>query len=215
MPDLVIFDLDGTICDSKEGIFFSYRHVADVLGRPQPTLEELNDGLGGSLQHNIQKIFKLDNDEVQNAVLIYRDEYSLKGESLVVPFDDIIDVIDEIKSNNIIVSIATLKIQEFAVKLMEDWSIRDRFDLISGADYEGKLTKSDLISRCLQHAGIRAENAVMIGDSMDDMNAAMQSGVRFIAASYGFSLPKDLCESKGIQYAESPKDILRILGISR
>lgn len=207
-PKLVVLDMDGTISDSKEGIFFSYRHVADVLGKPQPTLEALNNSLGGSLQSNIQKLYDLDDSEVQNAVFIYRDEYSLKGESLVVPFDGIIESIDELVSKDILVSIASLKVQEFAVKLMVDWKIDDRFLGIHGADYEGKLTKSDLIRQCMDEAGAKPTETVMIGDSMDDLRSARKCGVHFIGAAYGFSLPKERCISEGIPYAESPSDIV-------
>ena len=71
---LAVFDLDGTIADSKDGIFFSYRHTAEVLGKPEPTLEQLNDSLGGPLPDNIQRLFNLDDDKVPEAVSIYRDE---------------------------------------------------------------------------------------------------------------------------------------------
>ena len=83
---LAVFDLDGTIADSKEGIFFSYRHVAEVLGKPEPSLEELNASLGGPLPENIKRLYDLDDDMVSRAVSIYRDEYSRKGESMVKPF---------------------------------------------------------------------------------------------------------------------------------
>lgn len=210
-PKLVVFDMDGTISDSKEGIFFSYCHVADVLGKPQPTIEELNESLGGSLHKNIQKLYDLDDSQVLDAVYIYRDEYSMRGESLVKPFEGIVECIDRIREKGMIVSIATLKVQEFAVKLMVDWKIDDRFDSICGADYEGILTKADLIRSCMEHADASKEETVMIGDSMDDLRSARECGVRFIGAAYGFSLSPDRCITEGIPYAMSPSDIPDII----
>ena len=206
-PKLVIFDMDGTISNSKDGIFFSYRHVADVLGKPQPTLEQLNMSLGGSLQSNIQRLYDLDDSEVQNAVFIYRDEYSAKGESLVVPFDGIKECINDLVSKNIIVSIATLKVAEFAVKLMVDWEMEKLFKSIQGADYEGRLTKADLIRACMKDADAEPSETVMIGDSMDDLNSARECGVHFIGAAYGFSLPEEKCISEGVPFALSPVEI--------
>lgn len=210
-PKLIVFDMDGTISDSKEGIFFSYCHVADVLGKPQPTIEELNESLGGSLHKNIQKLYDLDDSQVLDAVYIYRDEYSMRGESLVKPFEGIVECIDKIREKGMIVSIATLKVQEFAVKLMVDWKIDDRFDSICGADYEGILTKADLIRSCMEHADASKEETVMIGDSMDDLRSARECGVRFIGAAYGFSLSPDRCITEGISYAMSPSDIPDII----
>lgn len=210
-PKLVVFDMDGTISDSKEGIFFSYCHVADVLGKPQPTIEELNESLGGSLHKNIQKLYDLDDSQVLDAVYIHRDEYSMRGESLVKPFEGIVECIDRIREKGMIVSIATLKVQEFAVKLIVDWKIDDRFDSICGADYEGILTKADLIRSCIEHADASKEETVMIGDSMDDLRSARECGVRFIGAAYGFSLSPDRCIIEGISYAMSPSEIPDII----
>lgn len=201
---LAVFDLDGTIADSKEGIFFSYRHVAEVLGKPEPSIEELNASLGGPLPENIKRLYDLDDDTVSKAVSIYRDEYSRKGESMVKPFPGIIATIERIRAMGVRVAVATLKVDRFAFGLLNDWGIAWMFHSIHGADDEGEYTKADLIKWCMYDAGVSEDETVMVGDSMDDLEAARECGIRFIGASYGFSLPKERCDEEGVDSAESP-----------
>ena len=201
---LAVFDLDGTIADSKEGIFFSYRHVAEVLGKPEPSLEELNASLGGPLPENIKRLYNLDDDMVSRAVSIYRDEYSRKGESMVKPFQGIIATIERIRAMGVRVAVATLKVDRFAFGLLNDWGIAWMFHSIHGADDEGEYTKADLIKWCMYDACVSEDETVMVGDSMDDLEAARECGIRFIGASYGFSLPKERCDEEGVDSAESP-----------
>ena len=208
---LAVFDLDGTIADSKDGIFFSYRHTAEVLGKPEPTLEQLNDSLGGPLPDNIQRLFNLDDDKVSEAVSIYRDEYSRKGEALVQPFPGIIATIERVRAMGVRVAVATLKVDKFAFGLLNDWGIAWMFHSIHGADDEGEYSKADLIGWCMSDAGVSPEETVMIGDSMDDLEAARECGVRFIGASYGFSLPKERCESEGVASAGTPMDLADLI----
>ncbi|MGN0097933.1 MAG: HAD hydrolase-like protein [Candidatus Methanomethylophilaceae archaeon] len=208
---LAVFDLDGTIADSKEGIFFSYRHTAEVLGKPEPSIESLNASLGGPLPENMKKLFDLDDDMVSEAVSIYRDEYSRKGETLVKPFPGIIATIERIRAMGVRVAVATLKMDRFAFGLLDDWGIAWMFHSIHGANEDDELSKSDLIGWCMSDAGVSPEETVMIGDSMDDLEAARECGIRFIGASYGFSLPKEKCMEEGVDSAESPADLADLI----
>lgn len=208
---LAVFDLDGTVADSKDCIFHCYRHTAEVLGRPEPDIGTLGSGLGGSLPGNLQRMFDLDDGDVMDVLAIYRDEYSQKEKGTVRPFTGIIATIERIRAMGIRPAVATLKADRFAFGLLDDWGIAWMFHSIHGADEEGELTKADLLRMCMYDASVSPEETVMIGDSMDDLNAARECGVRFIGASYGYSLPRKRCEEESVDHADSPVDLADLI----
>lgn len=208
---LAVFDLDGTIADSKDCIFHCYRHTAEVLGRPEPDITLLESGLGGSLPGNLQRMFNLDDGDVMDVLAIYRDEYSKKEGNMVRPFTGIIATIERVRAMGIRPAVATLKADRFAFGLLDDWGIAWMFHSIHGADEEGELTKADLIRMCMYDASVSPEETVMVGDSMDDLRAAEECGIRFIGASYGYSMPKESCDEEGVDHADTPMDLADLI----
>jgi phosphoglycolate phosphatase len=204
---LVILDLDGTTANTLPTILECYRLTSKKMGRPEPTHEELMAGLGGSLYYNLKRMFGLNESEIAEAVSIYRGYYVAMGDSMVKPFDGIIEAVEELRSEGYLIGIATLKYEEIAKQLIKDWKKEHLFDTFHGADYGNVLTKADLIGMCLDDTGCAPQDAVMIGDSPDDCRSARKRRVHFIAASYGYSLPKDLCIREMIPYVEKASEI--------
>ena len=205
---LAVFDLDGTIANSMPGIYYSYRSTARDYGFPEPSDDELRAGLSGSLPANLQRMLHLPDDEVKDAVMVYRDYYLEKGESLAVPFEGIADVIDSVRDAGIECAVATMKVEEYALMSLYQWDMVKKFKCVHGADMAGQLHKSDLIGMCLEDCNTAPEDAVMIGDSMGDLKAARQCKVNFIGAAYGFNLSPMDCRRENVPYAETVGQIV-------
>jgi phosphoglycolate phosphatase len=82
-------------------------------------------------------------------------------------------------------AVATLKRQDLAVKILTEFGLAGAFGVIYGMDENDMLTKSSLICRCVDYFSVRAEEAVLIGDSMNDAVGAQNAGVAFIGVTYG------------------------------
>lgn len=208
---LVVFDLDGTIADSRPGIFHCYRRVAADYGVVLPEGYDLTRHLGGPLPSNLKALLGLDDDEVLPAVMRYRDHYVAEGESMAEPFDGIAEAIGSLLDSGFSVAVATMKVHKYAVRMLEGWGIAGSMSSIHGADYEGVLTKADLIRMCMDDSDASDGNTVMVGDSMDDLLAAESCGVRFIGACYGYNMTSEMCRSRGHCHADSTSDIPSIV----
>ena len=204
---MVIFDMDGTLADTSTPIIDCYKATASHLGLPVPDTEVLRHALCGSLRNNLARVFGLRGADLEEALIVYRRQYISRGEKSIGPFDGITDVVRQLNSEGYQLAVATMRLEYLADEMLQRWGIRELFGPVCGADIDDLKPKADMIRRCLEGTGCYASDALMIGDSPDDYNASMQCGMPFIAASYGYSLPADLCEERGIPYVDSPSEI--------
>lgn len=207
---LVIFDMDGTLADTSPGILESYRYVADALGRPRPDDEEMYSRMGGSLHENIARIYDLEGEDVQRAVDAYREFYGREGFLMSVLYPGMPELLDSLRERGIMLSVATMKVQEYAELQVEHWGLQGMFQSVNGSDALGTLSKTDMIDRALYSADVSPEEAVMVGDTTNDLLGAKNSGVPFVGVTYGYGLTEGMCEGLGVPHADSPAGILRL-----
>lgn len=211
----IIFDFDGTLANTYNGIFSSYKYAAKQLGLIEPTPELVDRAIGSSPVDVFQAKFGLDKNKSIEATKIYRDRYSKKGILEVELYDGILDLVTFLKSNNYYTGIATLKLEEFAIKMIESLEVNHLFDDVRGADNKDKLSKALILTKVLEILDIKPSDAVLIGDSLYDANGAKEIGVDFIAVTYGFGFKtiEDAKTYNPVFIAENPKDIITFLDI--
>jgi phosphoglycolate phosphatase len=203
--------MDGTIADTSPGIFESFRHVAQVLNVNEPTDEELMKVIGGSLPSNLTRLFGLSEEETKNAVAVYRDYYAEYGIFNSKVYGGFFETVVKLKEKGYNLAVATMKSEVFAKKLMSVWNLNSMFTSVNGVDSEDSQTKSDLIKKAISESNSTTFETIMVGDSDQDLLAARECSVRFVAATYGFGLPKEYCERKNYTYICSPLDILNLV----
>lgn len=208
-PKLLILDMDGTLADTSPGILDSYRHVADYLGVPVPDDEEMFSRMGGSLPENLARIYGLDAEGARLATDAYRVHYGREGFLKAVPYDGMRELLEAMRAEGIPVAIATMKLEEYARRQVEHWGLSGFFVSVNGSNALDDFSKSDLIDRALYSAGVGPGEALMVGDTLNDMMGAAESGVPFMAVTYGYGFTKGICEEHGIDYAVSPQDVMR------
>lgn len=202
---LFVFDLDGTVADTSEGILNSHRHAHIAMGRPVPSDEILYGVIGGPLLDTYRTVFNFSEKDAVEAVRIYREWYAINGIHQARLYPGMKDLLVKINEQGLIVGMATLKAEKFAVTMMEELGIRPLFQFIYGMNESDTLTKAGLINECISSAGVSPEETCMIGDSIHDYNGAQISNVSFIGVSYGFGLH----ENKGYDFPlyDSPLEI--------
>lgn len=177
----------------------------------KPDLESLYSSLGGPLTDNIGRLYNLKDEEIKTAVDIYREYYSTLPP--VNPYDGIPDVLNILKKSGYTLAVATLKRKDFAENLIEYWGLNRIFSSIQGSDIHDSRSKSQMINTCIEETDFSNSDTIMIGDSLSDYEASLESNVSFIGASYGFSLPEKFCIKQNIQYVSDPIGILNVLKI--
>lgn len=184
---LVIFDLDGTLLDTSEGILNSVRYTIKQLGYIEPSPEVLLSFVGPRIQDSLQKIYGLQGNELNKAATIFRNQYKKGDVLLAKPYEGVNAVLATLKANGTHIAVATNKRQDFADELIEKYGFGQYVEVVCGTDMGGKLSKTDLIHMCINRFRDCSESdSVMIGDSSYDAIAAQEAGIDFMGVTYGF-----------------------------
>lgn len=183
----VVFDVDGTLLDTSEGVLSSVRYTIGAHGLAALPEEELRRFIGPPIQDSFARAYGLTGDILQELATTFRDRY--KGDDLfrAVPYDGIFEVFDALKSRGIPIAVATYKREDYAKRIMHHFGFDRYTDIIYGADHENRLKKADIIRKCVESAGVTEfRNAVMVGDSENDAVGAQKMGLAFVGVTYGF-----------------------------
>lgn len=207
-----LFDLDGTIADTTEGVIYSAREIVKKLGLRTLTPEEELSLIGPPLQKSFVDIYNMSQEDAQKTADGFRIYYSDKGLFMAKLYDGIIPLAEKLTSIGVKIAVATYKREDYARRLMNYFGFDKYAGIIYGADNMNRLTKADIIEKCV--CDFRPENrreVVMIGDTAHDSKGAGQSGVDFIGVTYGFGFKTadDVISAGGIGAADSPMEIMR------
>ena len=187
MIDTVLFDLDGTLADSFEGISAGVLYALDRLNVPAPPRDSLTSFVGPPLYDEFRRRFAMDDDTAREAVRLYREYYPQKGIYEQTPMNGAEELLKALKSRGITVCLATSKPQDYAKKILEFFKFENYFSYVIGATFDGKLSaKADIISLALSVAGAKPENTLMVGDRFYDVEGAHACGVRCVGVLCGF-----------------------------
>jgi len=184
--ELVIFDVDGTLLDTSEGVLSSVKYTIERFGFDMPDDKQLRTFIGPPIQRSFADTFGLSGDIIQEMTAVFRDRY--KGDDLIkaLPYEGIYECFDRLESNGIKTAIATYKRDDYAQRIMKHFHFDDHTKIIHGADDNNKLSKSDIIEICINESGIPKEKVLMVGDTDNDATGAEGIGVDFLAVTFGF-----------------------------
>lgn len=209
-----IFDVDGTLLDTSEGLISSVRYTVDRYGLAPLDDETIRTFIGPPIQDSFRRIYGFSDEVVRELSATFRGHYKDVDLLKARPYEGIFHVIEKMKEENIEVAIATYKRQDYASRLLEHFGFNRYTEHIFGSDFDGRLKKKDIIELALKHAGIlHYSDAVMIGDSDNDALGAKGIGTAFLGVTYGFGFKtkKEVMEFKSVGAADTPEEIVNIL----
>ncbi len=209
MKTLAIWDLDGTLTESRPWIISSYSHAAESMGLPVPAGRDLDTIMCGDLYSNVKRMYGLEGAEAREFAGHYRSFYNENCFHRVELFDGIREMLELLRSKGVALAVATMKVESAAKDLMERLGILEYFVMVAGADPNGTRSKCQMIQACMSTG--EYDRVLMIGDCPSDEKAAEQAGVRFVAAEYGYGYTAEKCERAGIEYIRSPAEIAKFV----
>lgn len=208
----IIFDLDGTLFDTSEGIIKSINYTLDKMGYPQISEEEKYSFIGPPIKTSIQNKFNLSDEDADFATNIFRDRYKNYDLYNAKLYDGIKELLELLKFNNINMAVATYKREDLALSLVEHFELKKYFDIIKGADSSNKMTKTDVIASCLIYENIKRNQILMIGDSESDYISSQNLSINFLGVTYGFGFKKNnIDDYKNIMFVHNIYEIKKIL----
>lgn len=215
MKRAVIFDVDGTLLDTTEGVLSSVKYTIAAHRLPTIAEEKLLSFIGPPIQDSFARQYGLEGAVLQELATTFRERYKEGDVLKALPYEGIYEVCDELTRRGIAIAVATYKRQDYAEKIMRHFHFDRYTDIIYGADHENKLKKADIIRMCLEAAGVEPAEAVMVGDTEHDALGAAAAGMDFIAVTYGFGFRKKedaMRFEHTLGAAERPREILNYIG---
>jgi phosphoglycolate phosphatase len=184
----LIFDLDGTLVDSRKGIINSLSYTAGEMNFKLASKVDINDLIGPPLNEIFRKGYNVTEDLLEKAVTIYREHYNNVGIYISELYPGTKELLQKLKDSNKILYIATSKGQPYAEKVLDIHGIRHFFNLVIGSNQDFSIsTKSSMINLILEKENIKDKTKiVMIGDRSHDMIGANHQGIAGIGILWGY-----------------------------
>lgn len=186
MIKAVLFDLDGTLLDTREGIIESVRYTITQMGYPELPNEIVLKFVGPPIQHSLMSYLGVSSEKAQVGANIFRDYYKTNALFKASVYSGIQTLLLELKALGFKLGVATYKREDYAIDILRHFGISEYFDVIHGADNENKCTKADIIQLCLKELGEDTDHVLLIGDTDYDARGAAEIGVHFVAVTWGF-----------------------------
>ena len=210
MSRAILFDLDGTLTDSGEGIINCAILALNHFGLPVPDRETLRVFVGPPLDETFMK-FGVPADQTDEAIRVYRSRYTTVGKFENVPYPGIEELLQKLTENGHKLYVATSKPEGMSMEILEKFGLAKYFTLICGATLDGSRSKkADIISYLLEKAG-GAENAIMVGDTAYDVIGAKAHGMPAIGVSWGYGEVKDMEKAGAAAIAHTMDELFSLL----
>jgi phosphoglycolate phosphatase len=203
----ILFDLDGTLTDPKEGITRSIAHALERMGHAVPALDTLTFAIGPPLRASLAQLLKLDDrDVVERTLAHYRERFADVGlfENAVYP--GIPEALAALRGSPLFV--ATSKPRVYAERIVRHFGLEAHFVAVHGCELDGtREDKRDLLEHLFAEHGIVARDAVMIGDRGADMRAARHHGCAALGVRWGYGSEDELREAGAHHLCDAPCDL--------
>ena len=214
MYKYILFDLDGTLTDSAEGITKCVQYALKALGVDEPDLNNLRPFIGPPLVECFMKLYGFTEEQAKFGTAKYRERYKDTGiyENKVYP--GVPEMLTQLKGNGLRLALATSKPLVFAQRVTDYFNLSQYFDYICGPDLTGSHlpAKADVIADAMQKLGVSDKSEVlMVGDRSQDVIGALKCGIACVGALYGYGGRKELTDAGCTIFINTPEDIVKLV----
>jgi phosphoglycolate phosphatase len=211
--EYILFDLDGTLTDSGEGITKSVQYALEYFDIIVDDLKELNRFIGPPLKDSFKKFYNFDDEKAELGMKKYRERYADTGIYENSLYDGIIELLEVLKKNNKKIILATSKPEVYAKQILKYFNIDSYFNFVAGADFEEtRVNKGDVIKYALEGAEISdLSKVIMIGDREHDVIGAKENNIKVIGVLYGYGDVIELTQARADYIAKDTCELLNML----
>lgn len=207
----ILFDLDGTLIDSGNGVRNAVAYSLRKLGiTPPENLRELDRFIGPPLTESYDQFYHIPQETIPHAIDLFQEYYRGGGLYESQVYDGIPELLDRLNAAGRRLLVATSKPEMFAKPLLAKMGLAEKFAFIAGADGEGtaRSEKNAVIQYALSSCGITdLSSVVMVGDRKYDINGANFFGIDSIGILWGFGDAAELNAAGATYLAETPKAV--------
>lgn len=206
MQKAILFDLDGTLTDSGEGIINCAEAALGHFGLPIPPREQMRVFVGPPLHETFQK-FGVAPEQTEEAIRVYRERYIPIGKYENTPYPGIRELLENLKAAGHRLYVATSKPETTSIEILEHFDLAKYFDRICGASMDlSRNSKEDVIAYLLEQNG-RADNMIMVGDTKFDVLGAKAHGIPTVGVAWGYGEAADMLEAGAVKIAYTMEEL--------
>ena len=210
MSKTILFDLDGTLTDSGEGIINCALFALEHFGLPLPDRETMRVFVGPPLHQSFIR-FGVPEDRADEAVRVYRSRYIPIGKFENEPYPGIRELLEKLTADGHTLYVATSKPETMSVEILEHFDLAKYFTIICGATFDtSRSSKDAVIAYLLEQTG-KASDAVMVGDTAFDVIGASAHGIPTIGVSWGYGKVEDLRAAGAAAIANDMDELYSLL----
>lgn len=209
----ILFDLDGTLTDPREGITKCVQYALRHMGIEEPNLSSLEHFIGPPLYDEFICCYGFSEQQAKESVSVYRERFGRIGWRENLLFDGVPDLLQALRKSGCTLAIASSKPVVFVEKILDLFAIAQFFDVVSGASLDGSVsTKAQVVERALSRLGVvDKSHAVLVGDRMHDVEGAHQNGIACVGLTMGFGGRSELAEAGAEHIVNTMDELQRLL----
>ncbi|MBV8861450.1 MAG: HAD-IA family hydrolase [Mycobacterium sp.] len=211
-PQLVIFDLDGTLTDSADGIVSSFRHALAQIGAEVPE-GDLNSRIVGPPMHHTLSAMGL-GEHTDAAIAAYRADYASRGWAMNSLFDGIAPLLADLRAAGVRLAVATSKAEPTARRILAHFGLDEHFEVVAGASIDGtRATKTDVLAHALAQLQPLPERVLMVGDRLHDVEGAAAHGIDAVVVGWGYGHDDFTDQTPVTSHVTTVAELRRALGV--
>lgn len=210
MYQYILFDLDGTLTDSKEGIMNCFKYAVEKLGDQAPADEKLLSFIGPPLKHSFASL-GYDDEKTERAIRYYRERYEPIGKYENAPVTGGVEMCARLKNMGYRMAVASSKPQNMCIDICTHFGFAPYLEYIVGPSSHNNWTKADVIREAMRLFGVSEEDyskVLMVGDRKFDVYGAKECGIDCVGVEFfGYAAPGELIEAGAIAVAATTEEL--------
>lgn len=213
-PTLIIFDFDGTLCDTRHNIVLTFRDTAERLGLEPRTDEAFAATIGLTLYDGFRRLYPaMSHLEAEHCVDVYRAIFAEhRKERIPELFPAVRETLDELRRRGYRMSIASSRLSDSLRLFLGEHKLTDYFEFIVGSDSTTRhKPDAEPVELTLRHFGLAADEVYVVGDMPVDIAMAHNAGVRACGVTYGNATREELCSANADAVIDSFDSLLDVL----
>lgn len=215
MKDILLFDLDGTLTDPKEGITKCVEYALNAYGIQVTSLDDLMCFIGPPLVESFQMFYGFDQNKAEEAVEKYRERFRDIGIFENRVYEGIHQLLGSCKAAGKKICLATSKPEVFAVRILDKYGLSEFFDEVVGSTLDGSINaKHEVIAEVFRRLQIESDEdkdrVIMIGDRKHDILGAKRMDIQSIGVEFGYAEEGELLEAGADYIVDTVADLEKL-----
>jgi phosphoglycolate phosphatase len=213
MYQYLLFDLDGTLFDTSDGVLRSVQYALGKMGRPIPPLDDLRCFIGPPLVEIFSSFCDISRAEAEQATAFYRERYAVTGVLEVTPYPGIPELFAELDAAGFTIAVATGKPAVYSRQILANYGLDRYVRTLVTPELDGRRSeKCEIITCILDELGVSPADygkVVMVGDRKFDIIGAHEVGIAALGVTYGFAPEGELTACGSDYLIDSVADLRR------